>query len=92
MHISYNLHEHRSDRGKGRKIPREAFVKVGFELLIDRSLNIEESEGASNIEEKGPHGEILSWTCPIRECHMGDFSKVGVKLNREGIGEPRLEN
>ena len=58
---------------RGQKIPDETFfIEVGFERLIDRSLNIEEDEDASDIKEKGSDGEMLSWTDPAGERHMGD--------------------
>ena len=73
---------------KGKNIPDVAFfIKVGFELLIDRSLNIEEDESGSEVEEEGSHGGILTWADPVRESHMGYFSTAG-----EGIGEPWSEN
>ena len=64
--MSTNTHQSKPSRPEGtagRKIPDEAFfIEVGFELLTDRSLDIEEDEGGGDIEEKGSQGEILTWT------------------------------
>jgi hypothetical protein len=63
--------DRKTDAGN-RNTPEEAFfIKIRFEFLIDRSLDIEEDEGTSDIEEKAPHREVLSGTNPVRRRPHG---------------------
>ena len=59
--------------------PKEAFsVEFRFKFLADRRLNVEENEGASDIEEKTSHGKVLSWTDPERKT----ASRISVQCGR----------
>jgi hypothetical protein len=69
-------------RPGSRNAPEETFfIKTRFKFLIDRSLDIEENERASDIEEKTPHREVLSRANPVGRSHIEDFSTVWAKLN-----------
>ena len=66
--------------------PKEGFsVEFRFKFLIDRRLNIEKNEGASNVEEKTSHGEVLSGTDPGRKT-ASRFS-VNCGRNRTTVRE-----
>ena len=63
-YIRYNHQKHK-EMGINLDTPEGAFfVKVSIKLLIDRSLDIEENEGTSDIEKKSSHGEVFSWADP----------------------------
>lgn len=52
---------------RNRDIPDKArFRELGFKTFISRSLDVEEYKGASDVEEKGSHGEMPPGTNPVR--------------------------
>lgn len=70
-----------------RSVPDKTFfIKVGFEFLTGRSLDIEERENAGNVEENNADGEMSSETDPVRGNRVKDFSMISVKSE---IGRPR---
>ena len=64
-----------NDRGSPKDTPNG---ELGFKLLIRWSLDIEEDEDASNVEEKGPSGKGPSRTLSVggfagvTQCRRGD--------------------
>ena len=51
-----------------RNIPDEAFFfEVSFKPTVNGGLNVEEDKYASDIEGNSSHGEVASWTDPVRE-------------------------
>lgn len=52
---------------RNRNLPDEArFRELGYKIFINRSLDVEEHKGASNVEEKGSHAKTSSGTDPVR--------------------------
>ena len=63
-------------RAENYDIPEEAFfIKDRFKLLIDRSLNVEESEDTSDIKEENSHDQVFPWTNPVRQEPYGEFQR-----------------
>ena len=59
-------------------VPSSTFLKkLGLKLFLNWSLDIEEGEETSEIQEKGPHGEVSSRTYPVRQTK----SQCGTKAH-----------
>jgi hypothetical protein len=80
-------------RPGNRNTPEETFfIKIRFKFHTDRSLDIEEDEGASDIEEKAPHREVLSGANPVRRRPHGRFQySVGQIELGQGIGSTSFQ-
>ena len=50
-----------------RDIPDAMFNEVGFKLPVDRCLNVEEDQGASDVKKESSRGEMPSWTYPVMQ-------------------------
>lgn len=52
--------------------PEDAFfIENCFKILIVQSLDVEEGERTSDIEENNSHNEVFPWTGPVRKKYNG---------------------